>query len=817
MPLIHELRQGIRSLARSPGFVVVAILSLALGLGAGVAAFSVLDAVRFRALPFKDGDRLVLLSEVPADPAGPGGGAACRAACDVAYETYANLLRAHPFRTLDVVTGYTSGLKALNRGGDPVLVLGGVASPELFELLGVRPALGRPFTADDDRLGAPPVVLLSHDLWTEHFARDPGVLGQVVQLSDTRYTVIGVMPPGFNHEVRSRFWLPVVPTLDPSTRPSIRSLTVIGRLRPGRTVDQLRGELATLDPAALAPAGPGARAPLRLDAAPLRVRYTESTRSHDLAFAAVVLCVLLIAGANLANLVLVRALHQRRELAVRSALGASAGRLVRGLLAQHVVLVAAATALGLLFAAWLLRVLGSLEVLASLRPPGMEYRIDLRAAGFAAALAALLAAGLSLVPAGVLRRGRLEALLRDDAGATTGRAGRWLQRGFVVAQITAAVVLLAGAGLMVKTVRRLGRLDLGFQPAPLVQGTPSFPHPWRVRETYLPVSRQIAAELAALPGVRRVALRADVPLAPRGATPALTPAGHGEPLPRALAPALAFGVGPGYFEALGIELVQGRALDDRDTETAPPVAVINEWAARRWWPGRDAVGRTVRVDTAPGAGVEVTVVGVARDNRAARPGLLLSDQGAELYRPFEQAASAFPTFYVEAGGAPAPLLRPVREALARLVPDRPVSTGLVADQVADQLEGVRLNAIQLLAFAAVGLGLALTGVYGVLAYAVGRRAREIGIRGALGASRGRIAGLVLREAALLTLAGLALGYPAATAASRLIEGLLYGTSRTDPGVFVAVAAAVAAVVALASWIPARRAARVDPLTALRAS
>lgn len=794
------------------------MLTLALGIGAGIAAFSVLDAVRFRALPFPAANRLVLLSEVPVERAAAAPNPAdCEAACDVSYETYANLLRTHAFQTLDVVTGYTSGLKALNRGGDPILVLGGVASPELFELLHARPILGRLFTAEDDRLDAAPVVLLSHDLWTEHFARDPAILGQTVKLSDTRYTVIGVMPPGFTHEVRSRFWLPVVPTLDPSTRPSIRSLTVIGRLRPGRTLAQLRAELATLDPAALSPAGPGGRTPVRLEAVPLRVRYSESTRSHDLAFAAVVLCVVFLAGANLATLVLGRTLYQRREFAVRSTLGASTGRLVRVLLTQHALLVTAGMLLGLFFAAWLLRVLASLEVLDSLRPPGMEYRLDLRATGFAVALGTFLALGLSLVPAGVVRGARLEGLLRDSgAAATLGRGSRLLQQALVVAQIAAAVVLLTGAGLMTRTVWRLSRTDLGFDPTPLVQGTPSYPHPWRMRPTYLPVSRRILAELAALPGVRAAVLRADVPLAARGATPAVTLAGQAEPLPAALAPAVVHGVSPGYFEALGVRIIQGRALDDRDTENGVPVAVVNEWAARRWWPGEDPVGRTVRVDSAPGQGVELTIVGVAADNLAALPGLLLATTGAELYRPFEQASSAFPTFYVEAAGAPAALLRPVRELLVREVPDRPVSTGLVADQVADQLRGVRLNAIQLLAFALVGVGLALTGMYGVLANAVGRRTRELGIRGALGASPPRLAGLVLGEAALLLLAGLALGYPLAGAAARLLGGLLHGTRPTDGVVQVGVAVATVGVAAFASWLPARRAMSVDPAEALRA-
>ncbi|MBK9411138.1 MAG: ABC transporter permease [Gemmatimonadetes bacterium] len=304
------MRLALRALLRTPGFTVTAVLSLALAIGASAAAFAVIDAVRFRALPFPDGDRLVLLSEVPIDEGGEARsaeGRGCRVACDVSYETFDQVLRRHRFRALDAVAGYSSGGKALATKGEPLLVTGGVISPNLLALLQVQPQLGRPFTADDDKVGAPPVTLLSHALWTSQFGADPGILGRVVKLSDTQYTVVGVMPPGFAHEVNSQFWLPVVPVLDPSTRPSIRTLTAIGRLAPGQTLAQLRAELSTLEPAPPAvvdaPGGGrgGVRAPaprLRLTAAPLRERYAASTQSHDLVFGAVVGCILLIACAN---------------------------------------------------------------------------------------------------------------------------------------------------------------------------------------------------------------------------------------------------------------------------------------------------------------------------------------------------------------------------------------------------------------------------------------------------------------------------------------------------------------------------------------
>lgn len=816
--LAREARIGVRTLLRAPGFLVTAVLSLGLALGAAAAAFAVVDAVRFRALPFKDGDRLVLLSEVPIeDGSGAVPPSVCRSNCDVAYETYANLIAVHRFQTMDAVAAYTSGGKALNRGGEPIVVFGGVATPGLFDLLGVKPELGRLFTAQDDRLDAPLVVLISHDLWKDELGGDPGIIGQTIKLSDSHYVVVGVMPPGFHHEVGNRFWLPEVPTLDPSTRPSIRSITAIGRLAPGRTLDQLRGELATIEVPVPASAGPNAPR-FRLEASPLRDRYTSSTRAHDLILAAIVACILLIACANLANLVLVRALHQQREFGVRAALGARPMRLAGELLMQHALVVGLAWGGGLLFASWFLKILQSLTVLDSIRPAGMEYRLDAPVVAFTALVAVLVGMVLSLLPGRMAARADVALVLREGApSAAAGRIGSRMQAAFVVAQVASAVVLLVGAGLMTRTVFRLSQLDLGFQPATLLEGTPSYPHPWRVKETYVPVTRQILADLERLPGARSVALEAPVPLGPRGKSPQVTPTGASAPLPPTEVPTVAFSVSPGFFSTLGVTVLQGREFTPQDLEPTPPVAIVNQWAARRWWPGQEAIGRTFRVDTAPGRPAEITVVGVVHDHKGAQGSLLLADDGPEVYRPYEQAPSPFPSFFVRATGSPAGLLKPMRDLLVRSVPDRPVFASRVADRVAEQLGGVRVTTFQIVGFAVVGFLLALIGIHGVLAYAVGRRTREIGIRGALGASRAALRRMVLRDAARLTGVGLGLGIVGARFATSLIRDLLHGTSPTDPLVFGAVALVVLAVSLVASAIPARRASRIDPMEALRSS
>jgi putative ABC transport system permease protein len=816
---LQDVRFALRTLSRSPGLVIAAILSLAIGIGAAASAFSVIEAVRFRALPFPDGDRLVIISEVPVSPVaskvGPNGAQApCLVACSVAYETWDAVLRKYPFRTLQSVAAHTSGAKALMLDGDAVNVIGTVASPSLFPLVDARPARGRLFTADDDRLGAENVTLLSDQLWKTRFGADERILGTAVQLSDTRYTVVGIMPPDFEFETESRFWLPDVPALDPSTRPSIRTVTVIGRLASGATIDQVRAELAPVEP--LQPKGPAGAPAVRLRFAvePLRARYTEATKGNDVAFAAIVACVLLIACANFGNLLLVRAVDQRREMAVRAALGAEPARLARLVIIQHGLLVAAGSVAGLGLAQWLLSALRSVAALNTFRPAGMDYRIDLAAVLFAVGVAAIIAIAVSVLPVRIFTANAAHTALREGGTSRDAHTGR-VQRAFVAAQVGCAVLLLVAAGLELKTVRRLSDIDLGFDIGQIAVGSPSYPHTWRVKEKYVPVTHRILDAIQAMPGVSRAAIRAQLPVGSGRAPGRLTLDGQADALPQSQTPANAVSVSPGYFKTLGIPMRQGREFSSDDREETPAVAIVNEWAASHWWPGRDAIGQRIRMDTAQASGVLLTVVGVVRDNRAAPSNPLLASTGPELYVPYEQAPSAFPTFLARASGAPAPLIRPLRSLLVQEVPNRPVGTQVDADVIARQLGGIRATATQVLVFAAAGLLLALIGIYGVLSYAVSRRTRELGIRRALGASDGGIKALVLGEALRLAAIGIVLGGAAASAASRLFAQILYGTNPADPAVYGAIAVVVLGTTALAALVPATRAARVSPIMALR--
>lgn len=806
-----DLRQALRALRRRPGYVATVVGSLALGIGGSVAAFGVLDAVRLRALPFPSADRLVVVSEVPADQ----GSAApdCALRCDVSYTTFSQVLRPRRYSTIDAVAGFTSGGKVYMAGGAPVPVSGGVVSPNVFSLMGAAPILGRPLTAADDQLGVPLVTVLSHDMWATFFGSDPSIVGKVVKLSDSQYTVVGVMPPGFDFEVGSKFWLPAVPTLDPSTRPSIRSLTVLARLAPGRTMAEARAELAAVE-LPLATSG-GTRVPMRLEARPLRERYVTATQSHDAIFAAMVGCLMLLACANLANLALVRALDQQREFAMRSALGARRGRLVRHLLMEHAVLVAASTLLGLVVAGWLLDVLQQTAALASLRPTRMAFALDARAVAFAIAAAVVVAAVLAVAPLRVALSTQPQAVLRDGALGAGGHART--QRIFVVAQVAAAFVLLTAGALLARSALRLSEVDVGFDAAHVVTASPSFPHPWRVPEKYLHVTEGIVRDLAALPGIRAVAMRAHVSLRGAGGVPALVLDGGSAPLPDVLVPSSVTAVGPDYFAATGISVRRGRAFESSDVAGGAPVAIVSEWAARRWWPGMDPIGRTVRVDTAPALSVQLTVVGVAADSRASSPGLLFAEQGPELYRPWLQAHTPYPSFVVMARGDAAALVTPVRDILVRAVPDRPLSVELAAHTIDDQVGGARANAWQALAVAVVGLLLAIVGVYGVLTYVVGRRTREIGIRAAVGASSWNIVRLVLGSLAWLVVLGLAIGAGAARLTSPLLSSLLHDVSPTDPASYAAVGGALLLASAAAAAVPLRRALRIAPADALRSA
>jgi putative ABC transport system permease protein len=807
---------ALRSLLRTPAFLATALLSIGLSVGTAATAFGVIDAVRFRALPFKNGDRLVLLSEVAVgDGARPTPARACKIACDMQYVTY-DALRPLSFRTLDAVAAFTAGTKTMDVNGDPVPVLAGVVSENLFDLLDVRPILGRALTAADNHVGAVDVAVLSHDLWMTRFGGDPAVIGRAVRFSEKPFTIVGVMPPGFEFETGVKLWLPAAPTLDPSNRPSIHNITVVGRLAPGQTVAMARAELGALPVAKLRTQVSSAAELTRIDVAPLRTRYEAATQSRDVIFAIIVACTMLIACANLVNLALLRALRQQREFAVRAALGAGIRELTRVLLSQYLIVTAGGFVLGLMLAQSMLGMLQSNAVLGPTRPIGMEYRIDYHLIVFAAVIAVGIAVALSAIPARLISGMDVQKVLQ--ATSASAGSGRWMgraQRLFVVAQIACAAVLLTAGGLMTMTVLRLGRFDLGIPYERLVYGSPSYAHSMRTRDKFVPLTDRVVTALRAIPGAANVGVIAFQPLQHAGTT-TITLSGAADPLAQSLVPPSSISVNETYFDAVGAPIVSGRAFADFDREESPPVAIVNEWAARHWWPGESPIGKVIRLDTAVSQPVELTIVGVVKDNKAAVQNILISEIGPELYRPYLQSPSAFPAFYVRTTIEPGRLIQPLRQTLARLVPDRPVFTSTVFDQANNQFKGVRLDAEQTVGFALLGLALALIGIYGVLSYSVGQRTREIAIRSALGATRARVVAMVVSDALQLTALGLVIGLSVAALGGRVMTALLRGTNAHDPVVYALVAFVVTVMAALASYLPARHAARTEPVTAMKA-
>jgi len=482
---------------------------------------------------------------------------------------------------------------------------------------------------------------------------------------------------------------------------------------------------------------------------------------------------------------------------------------------QHTLLALIGTVVGLLFASAFLGVVRSLTVLNSLRPSGMDYRVDGHAAVFASVAALLVTALMSIVPVRLVLGADPQDVLREATSSNAGGLrGTRVQRVFVAAQVACAVPLLIAAGLTVRAAIRIASVDVGFDPVGLITTTPSYPHDWRVPAKYVPATTRIEGMLRATAGVTQVATRAANPLGSSRAPAQITVAGDANALPRDLTPTAALAVDTSYFATMRIPLVRGRVFGPEDREHSTPVAIVNQWAASRWWHGTDPIGAQVRIDTLPGQAITVTIVGVVRDNRA-NAGVLLNDPTPELYRPLTQAPSAFPTFFVRGTSAPATLMRPITSQLAQIVLNRPVSTNLSSDLLGRQLDGVVTTARQILAFALVGLVLAVIGVYGVLSYSVKRRTRELGIRRALGATAPGVYGLVLRDALVIVAPGIVIGVVAALPVGTLVTPLLHGGSPKDITTFTAIVGVVVLTSIVSAIVPATRAARVSPLTAIR--
>jgi predicted permease len=800
-----DLLIALRALRLRPGFAAAAVLTLALGIAASTAVFGVLRAVVLRPLPYAEGDRLVHV-ERPA--AGAGDEDVGFSPPDVAD------VRARQ-RTLAGLAEYHSMTFNLLDRGRPLRVQTGVVSADFFGVLGVRPALGRTFRPGDDAPGAAPVIVVSHAFWRAHLGGDPRAVGRTVQMTGRAHTVVGVLPPLPSFPRGDEVFMPV-PSCPYRSHPATaadrgaRMVTLLGRLRPGVSQAAAERDLAAIG-ATIAREHPEAYPPgLRLGLTLQRVRdeLTGDARRPVLLVMATAACVLLVACANVANLLAVRLVARKRELAVRAALGAGRRQLARTVVAESMVLATAGAALGVAVAAAGLGVLRA--SVARLTPLASEIRLDGTVLSFAAALALIAGAAVGLIAfAGTHATTASVFAARGAAAAGPGR--RRAQGALVVGQVAATAVLLVAAGLMLRTLGALSRVDPGFD-APqvltmrLTPDGPRYGTDAGRRQFY----EQLVARVAAEPGVVAAAAAGTFPLNEEGSAlvdftiDGRTAAGDARPLAELRL------VTPGYLRALGIPLVRGRAFTEADRDGAAPVVLVNQSAARRYWGGADPVGSQIAWgDSAR----RLTVVGVVGDVR--QNGL---DRGAEeeVYRPVAQAAFTSGMLVVRTAGDPRGVEARARAAVAALDPTVPVDRVRTLADVRDaSVAPRRLTATLLGLCAALALAVAAGGVGGALAFAVGQRAAEFAVRLALGATPAQVRRGVLRQAVALAGAGLAAGLALAGAGGRLMSGLLFAVTPYDGPTYAAVTLVLLGVALLASYLPARRAARVAPAAALR--
>jgi putative ABC transport system permease protein len=798
--LLQDIRYAVRTLLRSPGFTLVAALTLALGIGANTAIFSVIDAALLRSLPYADPDRLVQVWEDAAQrginnfPFSPGDFA------DLRTQT----------RSLRGVAAIQRSSFNLTGSGEPVRVGAARVSASFFDVLGRRPVLGRGFAPGEESQGADHVAVIGQGLWKERFGGDAKVVGRTVLLDGERYTIVGVAAAGVGIPRNVQMWVPWALTAQDLANHGGHYAQVIGRLAPGATLEQAQQELKAIG-ARVESQHPDTNTGFGMHPVPLHDELVREVRPALLVLFAAVGLLLLIACANVSNLLLARAASRSREIAVRAALGAGRWRLVRQLLVESMVLGLLGGAAGLLLAAWgvglIVRAAGD-----ALRLP-TAVSMDGGVLAFTFAVAVLTGVLFGLIPALHASRLDLHETLKEGGRSGSGDARRARSRAvLVVAETALAMVLLVGAGLLVKSFATLAGTDPGFRVEHVLTGSIDLPRvAYGTPERQAGFFRALDERAAAIPGVRSAGAATTLPLS--GATSRIGFHVVGTPPDR---PGEGDATGydvvtPGYFDAIGIPLKRGRTFGARDDARAPGAVVINEAMGRRYFGGQDPVGRRITLTDQDTSAREI--VGVVGDVRHEGLG---EEPSPAVYVSQLQAPVPFMRYVVRTAGDPARAAAALRREVAAL--DGRVAVGEVrtmAEVVADSVASPRLSMVLLGIFAALGIALAAIGLYGVVSYSVASRSQEIGIRMAMGARPGDVIRMVVRQGMGMTAGGLVLGLAGAFAATRLLRTMLVGVSSTDPAVFALVPLLLASVALAATWLPGRHATRLDPMAALR--
>jgi predicted permease len=805
--LSQDVRYGVRMLLKNPGFTAIAVLALALGIGANSAIFSVVNTLLLRPLPYRNPGQLVVIWENATHLGFPKN-----------TPSPANFLDWQKQATLlEGMAAFAERSFNLTGVGEPERLDGRRVSANLFDLLGVKPVLGRNFVPEEDKPGTK-VALLNETLWRRRFGSDPGVIGRSLSLNGEPYTVVGVLPssvrlPAFGNW-RDQVWVPLAFPAEEAAQRGNHFLEVIGRMKHGVTVSQARAEMETIA-ARLAQQYPEENTRIGSVVNPLHEEIVGNMKPALLILLGAVAFVLLIACANVANLLLARAAARHKEIALRLALGADRARLTKQLLVESVMLSILGAVVGLVFA------YAGLRVLTRFIPPDVAHAemisIDGRVMGFTLIVAVVTGLIFGLAPASQAAHSNINDTLKEggrDSGA--GPRGKRLRSVLVIAEVAVSFILLIGAGLLINSFMHLRNLDPGFRADHLLAlnvdlSETKYPdNPRRVA-----FFDEVVRRVQALPGVRSVAVAGNLPFTYNGDSMPIGVEGVPDPPPDQHPDVIFRAVGPGYFSTMGIPLVRGRDFNDQDSLDANLTVVVSEKTAKYYWPNADPVGKRIKNGTTTSESPWRTVVGVVKD---VRQNDFVAEPKMQMYFTYRQLRSLMPNaLIVRTALDPLSLATPVRNAIWAVDKDQTVANidsmeHIVAGAVARQRFSMLLIAI----FAAVALVLAAVGIYGVMSYSVAQQTREIGIRMALGAQRSDVLKMTVKQGLRLVGFGLGIGLVAAFILTRVMATLLFGISATDPLTFISISLVLLAVAILASYIPALRATRVDPMIALRA-
>ena len=800
--LSQDIRYSVRTLVKNPGFTLIAALTLALGIGANTTIFSVVYALVLRPLPYREPDRLVMLAE--RDTEGERSG--------ISYPNYSDWReRAQSFEEMASVRGESF---TLTGAGNAEQLRGRTIDWNFFRLLGLQPQLGRTFTAEDDRYGAARTAIISNRLWKERLGGDQRVIGRTIMLNRDVYEIVGVLPPGFEYFRADDLYVPIGLFLQPGTgmtdRGSSFGLYALARLRPGVTVAQANREMALIA-AQLEREYPAVNGGLGAAAEPLQDVMSEGVRRSLWILLGAVGLILLIACLNVANLLLVRAADRQREIALRLALGASRVRVVQQSLCESLLIALMGAVLGVLLGRWMLD--GLLALAPDNIPQLSRVGLNVSVLAFTLGVSAVTSVLCGLFPALHAARTDLNLSLKEGGRSTPGAGRDVTRRTLLVAEVSLALILLSGAGLLVRSMARLLSVDPGFNPDNLLTMRVMLPNNGYDQTRARAYAEECLAKLGALPGVRAAAITISLPIDGSFWDSAFFVADKPVPARAELPEAALASVSSNYFETMGIQLLEGRGFTSADSEQSSKVTVVNEALARSIWPGEDPVGKRLKNGFPEYDAPWREVVGVVRDvklNGAER------ETPMQAFLPFEQEPWASFSIVVRTTSDPLSAAATIENTVHSIDQEVPVFSVRSMDQLlSHSIAERRLILTLLVSFAALASVLAAVGIYGVASYSVKQRTHELGVRIALGAQRGDILRLVLRQGVMLALAGVVIGLLAAIAVTGLMKQLLFEVPPDDPLTLTGVGLILTVVALFACWIPARRATKVDPMISLR--